>query len=186
MSESDATLLNWASDGDQRAFRALAERHGAKLLSVARRLLGEEAEAEDVVQETLVRLWQRASELEVPASGIGGWLYRVVTNMCLDRLRRRPNSSASALEHLTVPPAQQRSMVENDLLRRVSEALEDLPERQRLALVLFHFEGLSMKETADVLDATPEAIESLLGRGRRQLKAVLKHEWQELLPESQV
>lgn len=183
VSEHDAILLARTSAGDEVAFRTLAGRHGGRVIAIARRLLGDAHEAEDVAQEALVRLWQRSGELHVPDGGLGAWLYRVAANLSLDRLRRRRDGDPSALEQLTVPAGQQREMAETELARRVNHALEEIPERQRLALVLFHYEGMSMKETAEVMETTPDAIESLLGRGRRQLKAQLSDEWRQLLPE---
>ncbi len=152
------------------------------LLSVARRLLGNDAEAEDVAQETALRLWRNAAKVEVGDAGLGGWLYRVTSNLALDRLRGRRKEDPDALDVLTVPPQQQRGLVERDLSARVDAALQALPDRQRAALVLCHYEELSMVEAGDILEISAEAVESLLARGRRALRAALAEEWRGLLP----
>lgn len=169
--------------GDEQAFADLALPHLRRITAVARRVLGDHGEADDVAQETLVRLWNNAGGLAVPAGGIGGWLARVASNLSIDRLRQRRPLDSDALEELSVEGRHDRSLQEADLGRHVRRALDSLPGRQRLALTLFHYEELSMKETADIMETTPEAVESLLGRARRQLKADLAAEWRQLLPD---
>ena len=179
---ADRELLAEVRAGHQPAFRRLVERHLPRMLSVARRLLGNDAEAEDVAQEAALRLWRNASKVEVGDAGLGGWLYRVTSNLALDRLRGRRKEDPDALEVLSVAPQQQRGLVERDLTARVDAALQALPDRQRAALVLYHYEELSMAEAGEILEISAEAVESLLARGRRALRAALADEWRALLP----
>jgi len=179
----DARLVSAVADGSEAAFRVLAGRHVGRIYALARRMLDDPSEAEDVAQDVLARLWREASRIEVPEHGIGAWLRRVAANRCLDYLRRRRPGEPEALDALAVPAVQARTLDRRDLHRRVRSVMAALPERQRLALALFHFEGLSMKETAATLETTPEAIESLLARARRYLKGALAEEWRDLLPE---
>jgi RNA polymerase sigma-70 factor, ECF subfamily len=181
---ADGVLLARVRAGEEAAFRALVARHCPRLIAVARRMLGGEAEAEDVAQETLVRLWRNRESLDVPADGLGGWLYRVTSNLCLDRLRARRPSSEDGLDTLTVPPEQGRDLEQRQLAARVDQSLQQLPERQRLALVLCHYEGLDMASAGDILGVSVEAVESLLARARRTLKASLAAEWRSLIPDA--
>lgn len=180
----EAAVLARVRDGDAAAFRLIVDRHVGSLLGVARRMLRTEGDAEDIVQEALVRVWHHAGTLELGPGGLRPWLRRVVTNLCLDHLRRyRLTSVVAEVPETPEPPAQSRSLEEADLSKRVADALAALPERQRVALTLFHYEGLSQVEVGDMLGISDEAVESLLARARRSLKVALKDEWQQLLPD---
>jgi RNA polymerase sigma-70 factor (ECF subfamily) len=175
-------LLGRLRAGDATAFRALVDRHLRPVAGIARRMLGDDAEAEDVAQEAMLRLWRSAATLELGEGGVRPWLRRVVSNLCIDRIR------AGAREHVTdevpdqeTPATQLSGLADRDLSARVDAALKALPERQRLALTLFHFEGLSQLEVAATMGVSDEAVESLLARARRALKAMLEDEWRGLL-----
>lgn len=180
----DAHLLARLARADAGAFRALVDRHLSHVLAVARRMLRDDAEAEDVAQEALVRLWRNAASLELGPGGLRPWLTRVTSNLCIDRMRASRNTSVvEEVPERPVPADQLRSLGERELSRRVDKALKELPERQRLALTLFHYEGLSQIEVGQILGVSDEAVESLLARARRALKGLLKDEWQQLLPD---
>jgi RNA polymerase sigma-70 factor (ECF subfamily) len=179
---ADGPLLIRAGRGDVAAFRALVDRHLTSALRIARRMLNEDAEAEDVAQEAMLRLWRTASALEVGASGVRPWLRRVVSNLCIDRIRAGQRTEVTdAVPEQEVPPSQLQALCDVDLSARVDAALNALPERQRLALTLFHYEGLSQVEVGDVLGVSEEAVESLLARARRALKVSLQERWRQLL-----
>lgn len=182
----EAAVLARIRDGDAAAFRTLVDRHVAVLLSIARRMLKGEGDAEDIVQEALVRVWHHAGTLELGPGGLRPWLRRVVTNLCLDHLRRhRLTSVVADVPETPEAPEQSRGLEEADLTKRVEAALAALPERQRVALTLFHYEGLSQIEVGDMLGISDEAVESLLARARRSLKVALKDEWRQLLPDTE-
>lgn len=177
----EAVLVAEVGAGDRHAFGVLMERHLGSIVSVARRMLRDDAEAEDAAQETFLRLWRSGATLEIGPAGVRPWLRRVVSNLCLDRVRGQ--GRVKVVDELPeVPePAKQLAVLESqDVQRRVEVAMQKLPERQRLALTLFHFEGLSQIEIGNVLGVSDEAVESLLSRARRQLKADLKSEWESL------
>jgi len=178
----DSDLVSRTAKGEQAAFRQLMARYLPRMVATARRLLGGDAEAEDVAQEAVLRLWRNAARIEVGEQGVGGWLYRVTTNLALDKIRGRRSDGPEALEFMTVPADQQRKLVERDLGVRVDRELQALPERQRVALVLCHYEGMSMLQAGEVMGISAEAIESLLARGRRSLRAALADDWRALLP----
>jgi RNA polymerase sigma-70 factor, ECF subfamily len=178
----ETTLLARSAKGDAGAFRTLTERHMAAVTGIARRMLRDDAEAEDVAQEAFLRLWRSGNALEVGTSGVKPWLRRVVSNLCIDRVRGRQRLTVvEELPEQAEAPRQHADLESKDMQRRVDAALKTLPERQRLALTLFHYEGLSQSEVGSVMEISDEAVESLLGRARRHLKAELQSEWKAML-----
>jgi RNA polymerase sigma-70 factor (ECF subfamily) len=180
--EEDRVLLAGVARQDEKAFRALVDRHLGAVLSLARRMLRDDAEAEDVAQETLLRLWRSGGTLDLGAHGLRPWLRRVASNLCIDRVRgARRTVVVEEVPEEAEPPGQLVTLEQQELAKRVDEALKSLPERQRLALTLFHHEGLSQIEVGDIMGISDEAVESLLARARRSLKAQLAGEWQSML-----
>jgi RNA polymerase sigma factor (sigma-70 family) len=171
--EADGALMARVAAGDGAAFRLLVERHAAMVHALAWRMLGP-ADAEDVVQESFTRLWVNAKGWTPSGGGLGGWLRRVATNLCLDRLRKpRTVSDVLLADHQDeAPPAD----VRLDAERRqaaVAEAVRALPDRQRAAIVLTYYEGVPNAEAAAILGLGVKAVESLLVRARQGLNRAL-------------
>ena len=171
--DDDALLVLRVGEGDVAAYRELVKRYAAKLSRFAERLLRDGAEAEDVVQETFLRLWQRAHEYR-PKARVTTWLHRITHNLAVDRLRARGRTQPLPDEEEMPTSASQPTLI--DEKRRVialEAALGALPERQASAIVLVHLHGLTGAEASEVLGVGAEAVESLLARGRRALKSEL-------------
>ena len=178
----DAALLVAVANGDAGAARVLINRLAPRLLSHASRVLSDRAEAEDVVQETLVRLWKIAPDWRQGEAKVSTWCFRVLVNLCTDKLRAR--KPVVDIDAIAEPAADLQTVVEQmtDVARReaLDTALSALPDRQRQAVVLRHIEERSNPEIAEIMDIGVEAVESLVARGKRALGAALRGKQAEL------
>lgn len=174
MEQDDARLIAAVARRDASAFRMLAERHAPALHRLSWRLLADRTEAEDVVQESLLRLWDHAAAWKPVGGGVPAWLRRIATNLCLDRLRRRARMSDEEAPERVDDAAPADAEIDaarlGDIARR---ALQALPDRQRAAVVLTYYEELSNAAAADLLAMKLKAFESLLARGRAALRAAV-------------
>ena len=170
----DEALLVRYANGDAQAARGLTLRLGPRAFSQAFRMLGDRAEAEDVAQEALLRLWKIAPDWRQGEAKVTTWLYRVVANLCTDRLRRARNVT---LDRVPEPEDDRAGPAERLQNRARADALQSalasLPERQRQAVVLRHIEGLANPQIAEILEISTEAVESLTARGKRSLTQIL-------------
>lgn len=166
-----ADLMREVARGDPSAYRALCNRYLAPIHRFAQRMLGSATEAEDVAQETFLRIWQHADRY-TPSAAVSTWIYRIARNLCIDRIRRRREQS-DRISQIDTDERPSLLLARKELAAQVEQALQDLPERQRTALCLVHYEGLSQQEAADVMEVGVEALESLLARGRRTLRKQL-------------
>jgi RNA polymerase sigma-70 factor (ECF subfamily) len=173
--QCDEDLLALVGVGDRQAYHILVERHGRRVLGMARRMTGNLAEAEDVAQDAFLRVWQHAADWRDRGAKFTTWLYRVVMNLCLDRRRRAPMAPLEAAgDPADERPSAEASVAARQRERAVANALAMLPDRQRAALVLSYYEGLSNAAAATVLAISVTALESLLVRARRSLRAELE------------
>lgn len=178
----DRSLLARIAGGDLDAFGDLLSTYQTCVLQTARRILGDGSEAEDVTQETFLKLWQGAATFQASGSGLEGWLRQVARNMSLDRLRRSGRLTEFLPEHEpSEPAAQMRGLEERDTAARVATAIGRLPERQRVALMLFHFDEMPLADIARDLGTSEDAVVSLLSRARRHLRTELSDVWLGLL-----
>jgi RNA polymerase sigma-70 factor (ECF subfamily) len=173
MDDSDEALMARIAKGDERAYRLLVRRHLPAMLGLARRILGNTADAEDVAQEAMLRIWTHAPRWQ-PLAALRTWLTRVVVNLCLDRKRRAPWVALEAAGEIVDPARDVSERAESDERERlVSAAIEELPARQRSAIVLTYSEGMSNAQVAEILDTTVSAVETLLVRGKQNLRRAL-------------
>lgn len=169
----DDSLLAAIGRGDHQAFAALMTRHGPFAMTLAMRMTGRQPEAEEITQEAFLRVWSAAGRWQ-PGGGarFTTWLYRVVMNLCLDRKRRAPMLGIDEVAEPADPSPSSTEVLGRAQARDlVAEALATLPERQRAAVALCYFGDVSCQEAADCLEISLSALESLLVRGRRALRA---------------
>ena len=172
--DPDEALVARVAEGDPAAVRALVARKLPRLMSLGVRMLGEAAEAEDMAQDAFLRVWKQAPRWRPGGAKFDTWLHRVALNLCYDRLRRRREvATEDPPEQVDPAPSAERGLQTQETSRRVTEALRRLPDRQREAIVLCHYQELGNIEAAGVMGVSVEALESLLGRGRRALRAAL-------------
>jgi RNA polymerase sigma factor (sigma-70 family) len=175
---SDEALMVLYANGDRHAALALTQRVTPRVLAYAARLLsGDRAEAEDVAQETMLRLWKVAPDWRQGETKVTTWAYRVATNLCIDRQRSRACKRQMALDDAPEvadgTPGAEGQLQEADRMAALEKALADLPDRQRQAVVLRHLEGMTNPEIAAIMEIGVEAVESLTARGKRALAAIL-------------
>jgi RNA polymerase sigma-70 factor (ECF subfamily) len=173
MDDSDEALMARIARGDERAFRTLSSRHLPAMLGLARRILGNAADAEDVAQEAMLRVWTHAPRWQ-PLALFRTWLTRIVVNLCLDRKRRAPWVALEAAGEIIDPAPGAGERTERDERERmVADAIAELPARQRAAIVLTYGNGMSNTQVAEILDTSVSAVETLLVRGKQNLRRAL-------------
>lgn len=175
---SDEALMVLYANGDRHAALLLTRRITPRVLAYAARLLsGDRAEAEDVAQETMLRLWKVAPDWRQGETKVTTWAYRVATNLCIDRQRSRVRKRQTALDDAPEvadnAPGAERHLQNADRMAALEAALGELPDRQRQAVILRHLEGLTNPEIAGIMEIGVEAVESLTARGKRALTAIL-------------
>ncbi|NLF29400.1 MAG: sigma-70 family RNA polymerase sigma factor [Planctomycetes bacterium] len=183
--DEDAQLMLAFQDGDESAFAALIERNQARVHAVAYRFLAGNGDVEDVVQEVFVRVFRSAQRYS-PSAKFSTWLYRITANLCLNTLRKHGKrkmlrlaapSEADGVVGTDVvddrTPAPDAALGEAELAERIRQAIERLPDNQRLAIVLLRYEHMDYQQIADVLGCTTMAVKSLLSRARAHLRDAL-------------
>ena len=179
----DVRLMELVSAGDSGAFEQLVERHQRLVIGTVGRMLGNTSDAEDIAQQVFVRVWKSAKRY-VPRAKFTTWLLKITRNLVFNELRRRSRHPQVPLqaeseeeerpirdENAIAPDA---SMLEQELQKAIDAAIANLPETQRLAVILRRYEELSYEEIAETLDQSVSAVKSLLFRARTELRTSLQ------------
>jgi RNA polymerase sigma-70 factor (ECF subfamily) len=172
--DPDEELVGRVGRGEPAAVQAFVARKLPRITALATRMLGDAAEAEDVAQEVFLRSWREAAKWRPGKARFDTWMHRVALNLCYDRLRRRRETPTDEPpEQVDPSPSAERGLQALETGRAVNAALQGLPERQREAIVLCHYQELGNIEAARVMGVSVEALESLLSRARRALRVAL-------------
>ena len=178
---TDAGLLEAAAAGSHAAFAEIVSRHYQPVYRLVWRMTNGGADAEDVAQEAFIKLWKNPAQVR-EAAALKGWLMRVAANAVVDRSRKPRSAALDDAPEVADPQARPDAPLDRQQAAwLVDRRIAELPERQRLALSLVYFEGMTNIEAAAVLEVSVDALESLLSRARRGLKDSLSAEWRELL-----
>jgi RNA polymerase sigma-70 factor (ECF subfamily) len=170
---SDAALLAAATRRDASAFAHLVARYEKQVFRVVWRLTSGHSDTEDITQEVFLRLWRNPGQLR-EAGALKGWLMRVASNLAMDRFRVKPMQDLElATDVGDGKPSAEDEMAKTWTTGKIDMAIAALPDRQKLALILVHFEQLGNIKAASVMDVSVDALESLLARARRSLKMAL-------------
>ncbi len=185
--DPDAALMLRVQRGDLRAFEAIVDRYKQAVANLIHRMLGDPTEAEDLTQNVFLQVYRSASRYRVSAK-FTTWLFTIARNLCLNELRRRsrhPAESLDAADSENDQPARQiadsgapgpvDAVLHEELASKIQEALLELPENQRLAILLWRDEELAYEDIAEVLGCSLTAVKSLIHRARETLRRRLKH-----------
>src|SRR6267154_1267761 len=178
----DVRLMRLVSRGDTSAFEELIQRHQALVAGTVARMLSSNSDVEDIAQQVFIRVWKSARRY-VPRAKFTTWLLKITRNLVFNELRRTKRHAHVPLQSepgAEDPPvkdetnlAPDASLLESELQRTIEEAILQLPETQRLALVLRRYEQLSYEQIAEVLDLSVPAVKSVLFRARTELRSRL-------------
>ena len=163
--------------GDMEAFRCLVEAHQARVIGTISKMLGSDAEAEDLAQQVFIRVWKSAPRYR-PTAKFTTWLFRITRNLVFNELRRKRHFVDQADE--MPEPAERRDqepdkiLMEGELQSAIQNAIDRLPESQRLAIILRRYEGMAYEEIAAVMGTTVPAVKSILFRARAELRERLE------------
>ena len=175
---SDEELVSLIVNGDKQAYSLLVQRYLNKIWRLAMSILHNEQEAEDAVQEVFLTLWQKLEQWDTNGKAkFSTWIYRVSFNKCIDIKRKRKPTEDS--DQVVLPDSGKtayQDILQNELSKKLSNLLKDLPEMQSMALLLYYYEELSVEEISVKLEKTEQSVRSLLKRGRAKKKKKMQYD----------
>jgi RNA polymerase sigma-70 factor (ECF subfamily) len=164
-------------EGDMEAFRLLVEMHQARVIGTISKMLGSDAESEDLAQQVFIRVWKSAPRYQ-PTAKFTTWLFRITRNLVFNEIRRKRHFAdqseviAEPIERAEKEP--DRVLLEGELQNAIQEAINQLPESQRMAIILRRFEEMPYEEIAKVMSTSVPAVKSILFRARAELRERLE------------
>lgn len=172
---TDEALARFIGEGNADAFKVLMARYVHMHLAFAERMMGSREEAEDIVQDVFAKLWVNAVKFDPGKAKFTTWFYRIVLNRCLDiKRKKRPDALPENYDVRDEGPTPVQALANQERQQRVHDALAQIPDRQKAAITLCYFQGLSNREAAGILGVNIKGLESLLCRGRKNLGTLLK------------
>ena len=178
----DVRLMQLVARGDTVAFEKLIERHQSLVVGTVARMLGSNSDVEDIAQQVFIRVWKSASRY-VPRAKFTTWLLKITRNLVFNELRRAKRRAHAPLqpdanvEEMQLKdesnPSPDASLLELELQEAIEKAIGELPETQRMALVLRRYEEFSYGQIADILNLSVPAVKSVLFRARTELRVRL-------------
>lgn len=175
--DDEVVLMTQIASGNADAYRVVIDRHMLPVYHFAYSILKDVTTAEDITQETCVRLWKHAHSWN-PSGKIRSWLFRIAHNLCIDEIRKRkPHMDIDVFADSIADQSFDtvRQIEETQMSQTVKQTLFQIPVRQRTAIMLVHYEEQSNREAAETMEISVDALESLLGRGRKSLKELLSN-----------
>jgi RNA polymerase sigma-70 factor (ECF subfamily) len=176
-------LMMQVRQGDIHAFEKIVEIHQGAVIGTVAKMLGGMGDAEDIAQQVFIRVWKSAARYE-PSAKFTTWMFTITRNLVFNEMRRRQRKPSVSMDereqeyNLLAPDettsAPDQQILENELVQAIDSAIQALPEKQRLAVVLRRYEDRSYEEIADILGLSLSAVKSLLFRARTQLKENLQ------------
>ena len=173
MGNGESELVQRTASGDQEAFTLLVQAHFNSISNYVMRMMANHPEADDLVQETFTRLWTRAESFNPEKAKLTTWLHQIAYNLCIDQLRKDPRFTHEVTEP-TDDTGPDHHLSNNESRQQIHQAMMQLPETQRSAIIMNYYQGLSNREVGDILDLSVSAVESLLARGRKKLRDQLE------------
>ena len=180
-------LMARIAEGDEYAFQILVDRHQTSVLNLIYRFIGDRTQAKDLAQEVFIKVWQAAKSYK-PEAKFTTWIYRITANLCFNELKSslrkkwfqfvRPDADHETRTEEDLPdssPSAEDLLLAKERTRQIADALQSLPENQRMALILKRYDDLSYGEIAQVLGCSIPAVESLLFRAKGTLQKKLKN-----------
>jgi RNA polymerase sigma-70 factor (ECF subfamily) len=172
---TEAELVEQLRSGDENAYQILLDRHLAPITAYVTRMMASNADTEDIVQETFLRLWTQGTRYNPATSKLTTWLHNIAHNLCIDHFRKH---NRMVQEETADEPDEQEEFVDQlahfEDTKHIEQSLMHLPERQRSAIIMCHYQGMSNRDAAVIMETSVEALESLMARGRRKLRKLLE------------